>query len=97
MTDWIVRDLIYKLTCADVVEKLAAELRFTDKFCKYYIELQNDDESLNGRLPWWRKMLTSFSPDLCLLSDREIATTVILFDYYLKNKGSSIKEETHGA
>lgn len=94
MTGRIIRGLLYKLICADVVEKHSAELGFTDKFCKYYIDLQNDDP-VSGRLPWWRELLSGFSPSLCLLSDREIAATAMLFDYYSKNK-VGIKEETHG-
>jgi hypothetical protein len=76
--------LIEKLLVAGVIEKKIHELKFTDNFCKHLVHCNHTyGFKGGGTLELWRKILVEFDAKLDSLSDKEIATTIVLLDYFL--------------
>ena len=81
--------LIEKLLAGGVVEKRIEDLRFTDDFCKHLVYYnRNCGFKGGGTLEVWRQILVKFKPVLDGLSDKEIAITIVLLDYFLDKIGT---------
>ncbi|MCI0565522.1 MAG: hypothetical protein MN733_44225, partial [Nitrososphaera sp.] len=76
--------LIEKLLVAGVIEKRIHELKFTDGFCKHLVYCNHTyGFKGGGTLEVWRKIIVEYDAKLEALSDKEIATTIVLLDYFL--------------
>jgi hypothetical protein len=76
--------LIEKLLAAGVVEKRTDDLKFSDDFCKHLVYCnRNYGFKGGGTLEVWRQIMVKFKSGLDGLSDKEIATTIVLLDYFL--------------
>jgi hypothetical protein len=76
--------LIEKLLAAGVVEKRTDDLKFSDDFCKHLVYCnRNYGFNGGGTLEVWRQIMVKFKSGLDGLSDKEIATTIVLLDYFL--------------
>jgi len=76
--------LIEKLLAAGVVEKRTEDLKFSDDFCKHLVYCnRNYGFKGGGTLEIWRQIMVKFKSGLDGLSDKEIATTIVLLDYFL--------------
>jgi hypothetical protein len=76
--------LIEKLLAAGVVEKRTEDLKFSDDFCKHLVYCnRNYGFKGGGTLEIWRQIMVKFKSGLNDLSDKEIATTIVLLDYFL--------------
>ena len=78
------QSLINKLHTAGVIDKHVNELKFSDAFCKQLVAY-NRVHGFNGSgtIEIWREILVEFSASLESLSDKEVATTIVLLDYFL--------------
>jgi hypothetical protein len=78
------KGLIGKLHAAGVIDKQIHELKFSDEFCKHLVQ-HNRAYGFEGAgtLEVWRRILVEFSDSLTVLSDKEVATTIVLLDYFL--------------
>ena len=82
----IMRDtgLIRKLIAGGVVDKRINELKFSDEFCKHLVEYnQRHGFKGGGTIETWREILVEFNSALELINDKEVATTIVLLDYFL--------------
>jgi hypothetical protein len=79
------KGLIQWLLDARVIDKRINELRFSDEFCKHLIAY-NGVEGFNGggTIEIWREILTEFDKSLESLSDKDVAMTIVLLDYFLE-------------
>ncbi len=76
--------LIEKLLAAGVIEKKIHELKFTDEFCKHLVSCNRvNGFKGGGTLEVWRKIMVEFNGTLDGLSDKDIAITIVLLDYFL--------------
>jgi hypothetical protein len=76
--------LIEKLLAAGVIEKKIAELKFTDDFCRHLVYYnRNEGFKGGGSLELWRRIMVEYNASLEHLSDKDIATTIVLLDYFL--------------
>ena len=76
--------LVRKLNEAGVVDKLVNELKFSDEFCRHLVAYnQAHGFKGSGTIEIWREILVEFDENLDELSDREVATTIVLLDYFL--------------
>ena len=76
--------LIEKLLAAGVIEKRIHELKFTDEFCKHLVSSnQSYGFKGGGTLEVWRKIMVEFNGTLDGLSDKDVAITIVLLDYFL--------------
>ena len=76
--------LIRKLVAAGVVDKRIDELKFSDEFCKHLV-FYNRTRGFKGggTIEVWRQILVEFNDALGMISDKEVATTIVLLDYFL--------------
>ena len=76
--------LIRKLVAAGVVDKRIDELKFSDEFCKHLV-FYNRTRGFQGggTIEVWRQILVEFNDALGMISDKEVATTIVLLDYFL--------------
>ena len=82
----IMRDtgLIRKLIAGGVVDKRINELKFSDEFCKHLVEYNRQHGFKGGgTIETWREILVEFNSALELINDKEVATTIVLLDYFL--------------
>jgi hypothetical protein len=76
--------LIKKLHKAGVIDKRINELKFSDEFCKHLVRCnRNQGFKGGGTIEIWRGILVDFNESLEIMSDKEIATTIVLLDYFL--------------
>ena len=76
--------LIQKLLAAGVIDKRINELKFSDEFCKHLVSFNNlNGFKGGGTIEVWREILDEFDESLKMISDREVATTIVLLDYFL--------------
>jgi hypothetical protein len=78
------KGLIGKLHAAGVIDKRINELKFSDEFCKHLVN-HNKTHGFEGAgtIEVWSQILIDFSGSLTALSDKEVATTIVLLDYFL--------------
>jgi hypothetical protein len=76
--------LVRKLHEAGVVDKHVNELKFSDEFCRHLVAYnQAHGFKGSGTIEIWREILVEFNESLDNMSDREVATTIVLLDYFL--------------
>jgi len=78
------KGLIQRLLAARVVDKRIHELKFSDEFCKHLVAY-NRVYGFNGggTIEIWREILIEFDKSLQSISDKDIAVTIVLLDYFL--------------
>ncbi len=76
--------LIQNLLAAGVIDKRVNELKFSDAFCKHLV-FYNRASGLRGggTIETWREIMVEFNKSLEMLSDKDVATTIVLLDYFL--------------
>lgn len=76
--------LVRKLNEAGVVDKHVNELKFSDEFCRHLVAYNRAHGFKgSGTIEIWREILVEFNENLGEISDREVATTIVLLDYFL--------------
>ena len=76
--------LIQKLLAAGVIDKRIDEVKFSDEFCKHLVSYNNlNGFKGGGTIEVWRDILDEFDDSLKAISDKEVATTIVLLDYFL--------------
>ena len=76
--------LIRKLIAGGVVDKRVNELKFSDEFCKHLVDYNREHNFKGGgTIETWREILTEFNKALEMMSDKDVATTIVLLDYFL--------------
>jgi hypothetical protein len=78
------QSLIQKLHAAGVIDKRVNELRFSDEFCRHLVAFNRAHGFKgSGTIETWRDILDDFNESLNSMSDKEVATTIVLLDYFL--------------
>lgn len=76
--------LIRKLLAAGVIDKRIDQLKFSDEFCRHLVSYNHSHGFKGGgTLETWREILVGFNSGLEIMSDNEVATTIVLLDYFL--------------
>ena len=76
--------LVRKLNLAGVVDKHVNELKFSDEFCRHLVAYNRAHGFKgSGTIEIWREILVEFNESLDEITDREVATTIVLLDYFL--------------
>lgn len=84
--------LIRKLLAAGVIDKRVNELKFSDEFCRHLVVYnKNHGFKGGGTIEVWREILVEFNSSLEMMSDKEVATTIVLLDYFLDKLPSEKK------
>ncbi|HKU48452.1 MAG TPA: hypothetical protein VJP79_00755 [Nitrososphaera sp.] len=79
------KGLIQKLVGGGVVDKRINELKFSEEFCKHLVSYNRlYGFRGGGTIEIWREILTEFNGSLESMSDKEVATTIVLLDYFLE-------------
>lgn len=81
--------LIEKLLTAGVIEKRINELKFSDEFCKHLVSWNHKyGFKGGGTIEVWRQIMLEFNKSSDSLSDKDIAMTIVLLDYFLDKIGT---------
>jgi hypothetical protein len=83
------KSLIQRLHAAGIIDKRVNELRFSDEFCRHLVA-HNRAHGFkgSGTLAIWRDILLEFNSSLGPMTDKEVATTIVLLDYFLDQLNS---------
>ena len=78
------KSLIQKLHTAGIIDKRVNELRFSDEFCRHLVAFNRAHGFKgSGTIEIWRDILNDFNKSMDSMSDKEVATTIVLLDYFL--------------
>ena len=78
------KGLIQRLLEARVIDKRIHELKFSDEFCKHLVAYNRIyGFKGGGTIELWREILSEFDRSLDSMSDKDVAMTIVLLDYFL--------------